>query len=166
MRSIISGLVGGLVAAMLTAYIAKRIGKASTPGTLKFGPVLWVIGACCLAFAVFVAMTFFAERDKDVWARVALIAGFGAGAIYCFAEAVFTRGRYDENGITFSTPWTGSKQEKWPDLVSITLNEWASWYTLTFRNGNTIRLSRYLSGHLSALEMASAQSELELELES
>jgi large subunit ribosomal protein L25 len=41
-------------------------------------------------------MTFFAERDKDVWARVALIAGFGAGAIYCFAEAVFTRGRYDE----------------------------------------------------------------------
>ena len=161
MRSIISGLVGGLVAAMLTAYIAKRIGKASTPGTLKFGAVLWVVGACCLAFAGFVAMTFFADEDKDLWARVGLTAGFGVGAIYCFAEAVFTRGRYDENGITFSTPWTGSKQEKWSDLVSIKLNDSANWYTLTFKSGNKIRLSRYLSGHLSALEMASAHSELE-----
>ena len=161
MRSIISGLVGGLVAAMLTAFIAKRIGKASAPGTLKFGLVLWVIATCCLVFAVFVAMTFFANHDKDVWARVALSAGFGVGAIYCFAEAAFVRGRFDETGITFSTPWTGSKSEKWVDLVSIKLNDSANWYTLTFKSGNKIRLSRYLSGHLSALEMASAQSELE-----
>ena len=106
-------------------------------------------------------MTFFADHDRDVWARVALTAGFGVGALYCFAEAAFTRGRFDENGITFSTPWTGSTHEKWADLVSIKLNESANWYTLTFKSGNKIRLSRYLSGHLSALEMASAQSELE-----
>jgi hypothetical protein len=55
-----------------------------------------------------------------------------------------------------------SKQERWSDLVSVKLNDSANWYTLTFKSGNKIRLSRYLSGHLSALEMASAQRELEL----
>jgi len=34
------------------------------------------------------------------------------------------------------------------------LNDWCSWYTLKFKSGKTIRLSRYLSGHLSALELA------------
>ena len=61
---------------------------------------------------------------------------------------------FDEEGIAFSTPWTGVKRERWEDLESAELNDWCSWYTLKFKSGKTIRLSRYLSGHLSALELA------------
>lgn len=56
-----------------------------------------------------------------------------------------------------STPWTGLKRERWTDLVSVEFNDWSSWYTLTFASGKKIRLSSYLGGHLSALEMAAAQ---------
>lgn len=99
----------------------------------------------------------FWDHDKDFWAGVGLLVGFGSGAIYCFGEAAFVRGSFDEEGITFSTPWTGLKQEKWKDLSSVESNDGCAWYTLTFRSGKKIRLSRYLDGHLSALEMAEAK---------
>ena len=160
MISILSGLIGGIIAALLTTYIAKRVGKASTPGHLGFGPFMWLLGVACLAFALLpIAQTLFWNHDKDLWAKIGLFVGFGAGAVYCIAEAAFVRGTFNDEGIEFSTPWTGLKRETWEDLESLELNAWCSWYTLTFKSGTKIRLSRYLGGHLSALEMADARQE-------
>ncbi len=161
MSSIISGLIGGVVAVALTAYIAKQVGKAGVPGQLRFGAFMWILAVACLALALLpVALTLFWNHDNEFWAKVALFVGFGLGAVYCFGEAAFVRGAFNEEGIVFSTPWTGLKTEKWKDLESVELNGWCSWYTLSFRSGNKIRLSRYLGGHLSALEMADAQCDL------
>src|SRR5262245_45526074 len=155
--SVISGLIGGLVAVLLTAYIAKRVGRSAAPGQLSYGPFLWGLAVVCLVLALLpIAMTLFWGHEKDFWAKVALAMGFGLGAIYCFGEAAFVRGTFDEDGIVFSTPWTGLKREKWKDLASVEFNSWCSWYTLTFKSGSKIRLSRYLGGHLSALEMLEA----------
>lgn len=155
MSSVISGLIGGAIAVALTTYIAKKVGKSGQPGQLRFGPFMWVLAVACLALALLpIVITLHSGHDKELWAKVALFAGFGAGAIYCFGEAAFVRGSFDGQGIRFSTPWTGKKQEKWRDLASIEFNDWCSWYTLTFKSGAKIRLSRYLSGHLSALEAA------------
>lgn len=161
MSGIVSGLIGGAIAAALTAYIAKSVGKTGAPGQLRFGTFMWILAVACLALALFpVALTLFWGHDKELLAKVILFVGFGAGAVYSFWEAAFVRGTFDEEGIVFSTPWTGLKREKWKDLISVELNAWCSWYTLTFRSRNKIRLSRYLGGHLSALEMADAKREL------
>jgi hypothetical protein len=154
LTSVITGLIGGLIAVVLTAVIAKRVGKAKVPGQLKFGAFMWILALCCLAFAFLPIASTVIGHDKDFWYKVALVVGFGAGAVYCFGEAAFVHGTFDEEGIAFSTPWTGAKQERWVDLESVKFNDWCSWYTLRFKSGKTIRLSSYLSGHLSALERA------------
>jgi hypothetical protein len=155
MSAIISGLVGGLVAAIVTAFVAKSVGKAPLDGQLRFGPFLWVLGAVSLVFALFpIALTVLAGHQRDFWAKVGLFAGFGAGAVYCFGEALFVRGKFDAHQIEFSTPWMGRKAERWSNLVSVELNDWCQWYTLTFTSGKKIRLSGYLSGHMSALQAA------------
>lgn len=150
MSAVISGLVGGAIAVALTTYVARRVGRNAAPGQLRFGMFMWVLAVACLALSLLPIAITLLGNDKDLWAKIALFIGFGVGAIYCFGEAAFVKGSFNEQGISFSTPWTGAKRERWSDLES---NDWMSWYTLTFRSGSKIRLSRYLSGHLSALEM-------------
>ncbi len=119
---------------------------------------MWVLATVCLAMAVLPAAALVSQPDKELWAKVCLILAFGLSAIYCFGEAAFVRGTFDQDEIVFRTPWTGVKREKWRNLVSVERNDSWNWYALTFKSGKTIRLSRYLSGHLSALEMASARA--------
>lgn len=154
MSSIISGLIGGAISVLLTIYIARRVGRGASPGKLRFGIVLWVLAVACLVFALVpMALHLFFGHEGQVSARLFLLLGFGFAAIYCFGEAAFVSGTYNDEGIEFFTPWTGLKKEKWSDLVSIEFNSWFSWYTLRFRSGKRIRLSRYLSGHLSLLDL-------------
>ena len=154
MSAIISGLIGGAIAAALTSYVARRVGKGTVPGQLRFGLLMWILAVACLGFSLLPIVITVLGNDGDFGAKAALTIGFGVGAFYCFGEAAFVRGNFDSERISYSTPWTGSKSETWKDLESVTLNEWASWYTLTFKSGSKIRLSRYLSGHMSALEFA------------
>lgn len=154
MSADIIGLVGGTIAIVLTSYVARRVGKAAVLGKLHFGPFMWILAVACLAFSLLPIVSTVLGNDKDFWAKAALFIAFGVGAVYFFGEAALVRGNFDSTRISYSTPWTGSKSEFWTDLESVSLNDWAGWYTLTFRSGRKIRLSRYLSGHMSALEMA------------
>jgi hypothetical protein len=158
MRPVISGLIGGLVAVLLTAYVASRVGKSGELGTLRYGGFMWGLALACLIFAFLPVVATLAGNDKDFWAKVALFIGFAVGAAYCFGEAALVRGSFDEQGIRFHTPWTGTKSESWADLKSVEFVGSCSWYTLTFASGKRIRLSQYLQGHLSAIEMASSKS--------
>ena len=159
MRPIITGLIGGLISVLLTIYIAKRVGKGGKPGELRFGGFMWGLAIACLVFAFLPVAATLAGNDKDFWAKVALFVGFGFGAAYCFGEAAFVGGVFSAEGIEFHTPWTGTRRENWSDLMSVDLVASCGWYTLTFASGNKIRLSQYLQGHLSAVEMANAKLE-------
>ena len=160
MSAVVSGLIGGVVAALLTTYVAKRVGKAGAPGQLKYGPFLWVLGVACLGFALLPILSTLAGHNREFWAKFALTICFGLGGLYCLAEAALVRGSFNDEGIVFSTPWTGLKDERWKDLTAVEFNAWCYWYVLTFKSGKKIRLSQYLGGHVSALEMAEANSEL------
>lgn len=159
MSAIVSGLIGCVVATLVTAYVAKRVGKGVAPGQLRHGGFMWGLAIACLAFALLpVAISWQSGHDKDLWAKVGLFVGFGFGAIYCFGEARWVKGRFDHEFITFTTPWTGNKHERWQDLVLVELNGWCSWYVLTFKSGAKVRLSTYLGGHMAALEILETQA--------
>jgi hypothetical protein len=160
MSAVVSGLIGGVVAVVLTSYIASRVGKSGVPGELRYGFFMWGLASACLLFALFPIAITLAGNDKELWAKVGLFVGFGVAAVYCFGEAAFVRGSFDEDGIAFSTPWTGRQNERWKDLKSLELNAACNWYTLTFNSGKKVRLSLYLRGHMSAVEMAHARREL------
>ena len=155
MSGIIGGLVGGVIAAGLTAWIASRVGKGGRPGQLRYGAFMWGLAVVSLVFALLpVVVSLHRGDSSEFWAKTVLFVGFGVGAIYCFGEVAFVKGEFDEEGIVFHTPWTGTKRERWEDLVSAEPNAWLSWYTLTFASGRKVRLSTFLTGHLSALEAA------------
>ena len=155
MDSVVSGLVYGLLSTVVMAYVARCVGKDGRPGELGFGPFMWGLTLACLAFclAPVIATDYFGD-ETEFWPKATLFLLFGAAAIGGFCEAAFVRGRFDRHGIQFHTPWTGTKRERWKDLVSIELDARCSWYVLTFRSGKVIRLSTYLTGHLAALEAA------------
>jgi hypothetical protein len=162
----ISGLVGGIAAIFITAYISKKVRDSSVDGELRFGNSVIVLGWCCLGFSALAFSAFF--YDNDVWkdrgeffAVVFLVVGMGIGAIYCFGEYFKVHGNFDDEGIVFHTPWTGTKTEKWNDLASFDFNSWGNWYVLEFKSGARIRLSALLSGHGKVLDLLSQKGYLE-----
>ena len=157
LRPIISGLLGGLVAVVLTTYIAKRVGKAGRPGELRHTGFMWALGCACLVLALLPVAATVAGSHKDTLAKAALFLGFSLGAIYCFGEAAWVRGSFNADGISFRTPWTGMKSERWSELRSIDFVPSCGWYTLSFASGKKVRLSQYLRGHMAALEMTAVQ---------
>ena len=153
-RPIITGLLGGAIAVFLTVYISKKVGESAKAGQLHFTKFMCSLGVGCLLIALLPIGLTLLGHDKEFWAKVFLFVGFGVGAIYCIGEFLFVRGSFDREGIEFFTPWTGLKKEVWTDLTSMELNDTCSWYTLTFKSGKKIRLSKYLAGHYSAVKIA------------
>lgn len=156
--SVISGLIGGLASVLICSYISAKVRGSAEQGTLRWGAWLVVLAFCCLAFAALAFSALFV--DANVWedggelfAVIGLIVGFGSGAGYCFAEYFLTRGVFDDKKIDFYTPWTGRKTERWSDLCGAELNAQMSWYVLTFRSGNKIRISSLLGGHGGVLSL-------------
>lgn len=155
---ITSGLIGGLVAVIIGAIITKSVKKKITNGELKHGVFILILAITCLAFSLFAAWAFFYyndvhEKTSELVAVLGLFSGFGIAALACFAEYFKVKGRFNNNGIEFYTPWTGAKKENWDDLISAKFNASMYWYTLHFKSGKKVRLSSYLLGHGEVLEL-------------
>lgn len=155
--SIVSGLIGGAISVAIVTYLSAKLRDQASDGSLRWGWGLFLLGLLCLVIVVFAVSAFF--HDSDVWtdrgeffAVIGLIVGFGFGAILCFADYFIVRGSYDDQGIEFRTPWTGTKVERWKDLESVRFSAQMGWYVLKFRSGKVIRLSTLLSGHGGVIE--------------
>ncbi|BAJ03097.1 hypothetical protein [Shewanella violacea] len=151
----VSGVIGGIIAVMICTFISSKVGNKSVDGQLKFG--LFISGlawTCTVISLACVYVLFFTEynEERDFWALIGLIGGFGICAIYSFGEAYKVHGKFDEQSIEFHTPWTGSKNERWENLEFIKFNSQGNWYLLKFKSGAKIRLSALLGGHRLALE--------------
>lgn len=153
MSGIVSGVIGGVIATVAVAWVAKRVGKAAAPGQLHYGWFVWALGTVCLmASLMLVALMLLGDNDQLV-AMSLLSACFFGGGLSCIVDAAFVRGNFDTEKISHSTPWTGLKKEAWNDLESVTYNSFAGWYTLRFTTGKKIRLSSFLGGHQSVLDL-------------
>ncbi|WP_028886805.1 hypothetical protein [Teredinibacter turnerae] len=151
------GLITGAVTVYVLTYFTKKASFAAEEGELKFGLFMKGLGLVCLLFSIvpFVVMVtgnYQVDKPGETSALIWLTIGFGVGAIYTLGEGFFVKGRYDQDFISFSTPWTGKKQEKWDNLESVKFNVWCYWYTLKFKSGKVVRLSAYLGGHGHLLE--------------
>ena len=143
---------------VLTRYITSRLRKAPTDGTLRWGWGLQLLGLACLGVVFYVIWAFLYEENlwtaqSEFWAAIALIVFFGSFAVYFFIEFVKVRGTYDDHGIVFHTPWTGTKKEIWEDLQSVDFSNQMSWNILRFRSENIIRLPALLSGTYGVIEI-------------
>jgi len=155
---VISGLIGGIISVVLISHLSSKIRNSTEEGKLRYGWGLLVLGLCCLAFVGLAIWAFFYDLDawekpRELFSIIGLFIGFGAGAIYTFGEYLKVHGSYDERGIVFHTPWTGTKNEKWENLISVKFNSNLNWYVLKFQSGKKIRLSNLLGGHGGVLRV-------------
>lgn len=147
---LIGGIIGGVISIILCGFVSSKISHKSNDGQLKFGIIISSLFWLCLAIVLvcLYALVFTdINYDRDLYPIIGLIIGFGIGSVYSFGEAYRVRGKFNSEFIEFHTPWTGSKNEKWSDLVSVKFNATANWYTLTFNSGAKVRLSALLNGH-------------------
>ncbi len=148
MDSILSGIIGGIIGVILCTFISSKVRNRSKDGALKFGIFVMGLGWVCLfATLGLLYVTIFIDHGEQYIPLTCLITGFGLGAIYTLGEAFIVNGKFDKKGIKYHTPWTGTKNEKWDDLVNIKFNSTANWYTLAFQSGAKVRLSTLLGGH-------------------
>lgn len=150
--SIISGLIGGLIAVTLISFVSAKVRRAKVDGQLAFSWPMIAVACMCLLIAAFAAYAFFYDESAkydpvEMFSIIALFIFFFFGALACFAEYFITCGTYDEHGISQRTPWTGLTEQKWDDLTSIEYKPNAGWYALNFNTGKKIRLSNFLVGH-------------------
>ena len=61
--SIISGLVGGLVAVVVGTLVTKAARRKNTNGKLKHGLLIFILAMACMAFSIFAAWMFFYDED-------------------------------------------------------------------------------------------------------
>jgi len=120
-------------------------------GTLKFGiiPIFISLTLVCLTlFLVYIYGIDYSGGDLQQDITIIVLAiFFGICSIYTVAEIIKVKGEFDNEVIFYYTPWTGSKKEKWDDLIEVFPNSSCSWYKLTFKSGAIIRLSTMIGGH-------------------
>lgn len=157
-NSIITGLIGGFLSVVLISYISSKVRDTAKQGQLRYGWGIFFLACCCLGFVGLAVYALFYDKDaweksSELYAIIGLFIVFGLGAIYSFGEYFQVYGAYDNEGITFHTPWTGTKNEKWSDLDTAVFNAQANWYVLKFKTGSIIRLSNLLGGHGGVIEL-------------
>lgn len=155
-------LLTGAVTVGIATYAIKKATYATKEGELRFGAFMKILGLMCVAFSViplYVLLTGNYDTDKSSEARalIGIIISFGFAAAFILAEALLAKGSYNHHSIIFSTPWSGTKTERWEDLESIKFSGTCSWYLLKFKSGKVIRLSSFLNGHGHLLDFVKAR---------
>ena len=121
-------------------------------GELNYNWYLNIYGCLFTYMAVSSGYVFYNTENASAFLNL-IVLMFGVFAVWSFVEMFKVKGTFDEQSISFYTPWSGSKDEQWEDLLSIDFSYGWKSYVFTFKSGNKIRLSEYLSGHGEVLNL-------------
>ena len=154
---ILVGIVGSYLTYHVISIGVKRILSKETDGKLYFGGFLIGLAIVCslITAGMFWVLFFTNHRGQEI-AIFSLIAMFGLSAIYCWAECVWTKGFFNDEGMVFQSLWGGRRYYEWHQLIDVKFNENLYWYVLSFKNEKSVRLSIYLHGHGELFEKLEA----------
>lgn len=147
------------VPAVLSWLLRKRTPiVATTDGSCRiaygrgFRAVPWVIGVALVVLFTIVGMTSTPEPG-DGWIIAGLVVGFGS-LIGLLANEVRRTYVVDGQGITLHSAWRRSPvRREWSDLEEVCFAASAQAIELRFRTSRRLRLSQYLDGLGSAMEV-------------
>ncbi len=155
-RAIIIGLIGATIAYVVMIGVAKSR-KHSASSDLEYGWEMFAIGMVCMVISMLAASAMVRSDvfpiTREVMSIVACAAGFGICAVYCLVEFFGVKGRYDQSGMSYRTPWRGWRYVTWRNLESIHFSRMTDSYVLRFADGEKLRISKVLKGHGELLEL-------------
>lgn len=150
--SIVKELLEGAVAYVFIDSVAERR-RHGAGKTLTHGWEMAIVGfgALAMALAMSVSVLFWTDSvisdPADAPPLLILASLFGLGSACLLLEYFVVKGKYDDVGIRFRTPWRGRTEAAWSDLHSVRFSSISKWYVLKFAGGKTIRVSTFIDGH-------------------
>jgi hypothetical protein len=152
-----SGVIGGFIAVLLVHLITRHAARSKTDGRLAWHAAVTVFAWLLLlaSFGLVYVLLRVNHGGQHVELLI-LIAFFGSAAIGMLLEAYLTGGFFDQERISFRTPWSGSKVQRWADLTDVKFSAWSNLIVLRFRDGTKIRVSTLLNGHGELLQQLDA----------
>ncbi|TCM67071.1 hypothetical protein EC844_110112 [Acinetobacter calcoaceticus] len=158
---ILSIIISTLLSSTLLSiffYFFNQTGKGlNQDGRLYYARSFKVIGLLTLLLPSGLLLMFFMGwyPTDEIFAAIALLVAAGIFAvlalIFCL-EVFGVKGHYDQQSISFTTAWSGTKNENWRDIKSLRFNKRMNWYVIQFESGKKIRLSSTLNGHRDVIE--------------
>ena len=149
-RSNMEPIIKGVLTGIILAYIGYTIKKESVKGKLFYSRWMVWLGVACLGLVLsglYALLTGKVKNENGEYFAVGLVVlFFGIGAIASFWEYKVTSGDYNDEKISFCTPWSKCKLCKWAEIDKITYNDYMHWYVLHCKSGIKIRFSSYLTG--------------------
>lgn len=151
-------LVTGSVIVVTISYITSKARFSVAEGELKYGYFMKGFGILCLLIsllllALLLTANYQVNKPGETISLLGLIIGFSAMAIYMIGEAFFVKGRFDQDTISFTSPWKGYREEKWINLESVSFNSFGGYHVLKFKTGKVIRISTFLGGYGYLVEL-------------
>jgi hypothetical protein len=152
MDALLPGVVGGTAAVLTISFLlATRRGEAQRAGDAHVVRYGWAWRALTLVLAptplgVGVLALVVPPKPDEAWIPWALAGGFLALIVPLVVEVFGVGHRLTDDGIERVTPWSRRVFVKWADVTSVRFNAVASWFVVTGREGERVRLSFYLSG--------------------
>jgi hypothetical protein len=155
-------LIKGLISGAIFFYIARVIQKDSIEGKLFYSNWMLWLGLVCLSFVLLMIYLVATGNVRDELGQYIslflLIVSFGVAGIACILEYRITYGDYDDEKITFKTPWGESKQCLWSNITKVTYSDSMHWYIFHCNNDIKMRFSTYLTGINEFIDFANQKN--------
>jgi hypothetical protein len=149
--SIPSGVIGGIVAALLVSWLATRCAVSAARFTngryvVEYGLRAKMVSWCCLAVGSFIAYGASHPSANQHVLAACLAAGLFLVSLYIFLENQFVRIEFDDNFIYTFSPWRKRRVVPWSAVVGYSYSALNRWHILKTYSYGSIRLSELLSG--------------------
>lgn len=145
-----TGLIGGIIAALFLGWLANRAQKEarlrSGRRVLEYGRAVRIAGWGFLLLGLFFVYAM-AQASEDQAVLAACVGGgmFAAGASL-FVEFQLVRIEFDDDAIYTFSPWRGRRVIPWSAVIGYDYSHMNRWHILKTTRHGSIRLSILLSG--------------------
>lgn len=129
--------------------------------TLRHGMGITALGAVCLAAMVgtFVLSILHPPKDSgELYMLAGVVLFFGAGGGWLLLEGLRARVTADTTGVVASSPWRAAPRAlAWRDVAQARVSRQQGYLTLTGRDGTKVKVSTYMQGFSTLLDLARHQ---------
>jgi hypothetical protein len=148
--SIPSGIIGGIVAAVLLSWLASRAVRTARVSdgryVVEYGRAVKIAGWLGLALGAFIAYAA-SQVSSDQRVTAACVGGaLFVGCVGLFLEFHFVRIEFDDQFIYTFSPWRKRRIIPWSAISGYSYSAATHWHVLKTRGCGSIRLSELLSG--------------------
>jgi hypothetical protein len=146
LRPVLSGLIGGAIAALLLRWVSKEKDVRLPAGSVRYGRRMKAISLVLLAVGLFIGYAATQASPDQRWTALAVGGSLFAVSVWLVLETFLVSANVTEECLIHRSPWRKTRAIPWTAVTDYSYSNVMSWHVLHTSNYGTVRLSVYLSG--------------------